>query len=178
MMRQQIERPFDPPLFRCAIFICSSLPWSADYTNGVDVTPLLLRHKWIPTDISELNAQLKQAVHEKAYDPTMDTDHGVPVQLSEIIAELSNESHDPQTYVSRKFHPEVDAARLPVPTAHIVGKEDEHRGSGLKLAEMCDKRYANLYEHKGGHEMPRTATDMQKIKDVILKTVTRSELVS
>ena len=179
MLHHQITRPFEPPLFRSAIFICTFLPRCADSTNGVDVTPLIIRRKRVPTELVELRSQIEAARAEADYNPKTDSLEGIPLALSDVITELDNvdnESFDYKRYVTRMFHPEVDKVRIQIPTAHVVGRNDPVRDASLKLVDMCDVRYVSVYEHKGGHELPKTADSLQRIKDVIQKTVMRSEL--
>ena len=72
--------------------------------------------------------------------------------------------------------PEVDKVRVPIPTGHILGELDPMRESGEMMCEMCDKRSMLMYKHGFGHEIPaRSMKGLRKIRDVIEKTIIRSD---
>lgn len=79
--------------------------------------------------------------------------------------------------MTRKWHPEIDAVRLQIPTAFVFGREDELFEGGKEMMGLCDSRYVcGEYVHKGGHEIPKARADQMKIADLIMKVVQRSEL--
>ena len=81
-------------------------------------------------------------------------------------------------YRAHRMFPEVDKGRVPIPSAHILGELDPLRELGETMCEMCDKSSMLTYMHGYGHEIPaRSMKEMRKIRDVIEKTVIRSEFV-
>lgn len=172
-----MTHPYEPPLFRSAIFISATLPWSADNTNGIDVTPLIVRRKSVPVDLGILKGQIEAAIADADYNPMTSDAPGIPPALINVIAELGNEPYDYNRYVTRKFHPEVDEVRIQIPTAHVLARKDPLYASGLKLVDMCDRRYASVYEHNGGHEVPRFTAEKRAIQNLIQKTLVRSEFL-
>lgn len=64
---------------------------------------------------------------------------------------------------------------IDIPTAHIVGSKDQYYESSLRLIGICDRRYRVVFDHGGGHDVPRdtqTTKDMgSAIKDVIDKAL-------
>ena len=179
MLRHQMTCPEEPPLFRFGIFANVLLSWSSDEDMGVDVTPLILRGLPIPVELSELNAALVAVSKEPDLDLSVkpSTD-GIYAPLRRIFEEEITVPIVYKNYITRRIHPEHDSVQLRVPTAHILGKADWAYESGKKLREMCDMDSALTWEHSKGHEIPRNGIDVLKIKEIIEKTVTRSEFGS
>lgn len=43
-----------------------------------------------------------------------------------------------------------------IPTVHIVGAKDPIWPSGVQISNLCDPDQRTFYDHKGGHDLPRT----------------------
>lgn len=81
-------------------------------------------------------------------------------------------------YVAHRMFPEVDKVRVPIPTEHVPGEHDPFKELGTTMCDMRDPRVMLTYKHGFGHEIPsRSPSDLEKIKEVIEKTVIRSEFV-
>lgn len=70
------------------------------------------------------------------------------------------------------FHHSVDHVRIQIPTVHIYGKFDVWRPHSRDLIALCDGDYAQVYEHDGGHEVPKG--ESEEICDAIESTLIRS----
>lgn len=57
------------------------------------------------------------------------------------------------------LHPTVDKFRIRVPTAHVYGRKDSWRGHSMDLMGLCDSKKCVKFEHDGGHEVPRSASE-------------------
>lgn len=55
------------------------------------------------------------------------------------------------------------AARIDIPTAHIMGRKDLFRESAKSLLALCDARKAKIYDHQGSHMFPRGQTAMEDL---------------
>lgn len=180
VLHHQLTLPFEPRLFRFAIFICAPLPWSIDRSSGIDVTPLVVRDGRVPAEMSDVRRRLAEVRSGAADATSTDIPEGIPDALRSAVNEMIKTNdlpYDSEKHPIRMIHPEIDRIRIDMPTLHILGKHDQVCGSSHKLIQMCDERHVNVYEHGGGHEVSRTVGDLQKIRDLILKTVARSELV-
>ena len=180
ILHHQITRPYEPRLFRFAIFICAPLPWSIDRTSGIDVTALVVRDGNVPVELSEIQTRLEEVGNGTGETSTTNPLEKVPEALRGAVSEIRQMAHAPYDHDQhpiRRFQPEVDAVRIEIPTAHIVGKHDRVSDTSHQLIRLCDERYAGVYEHDGGHEVRRTAGDLRMIQNLVLKTVARSELV-
>lgn len=58
-----------------------------------------------------------------------------------------------------------DNIRINIPTVHIYGAKDPRWGSGLQLAYFCNDR--KMYDHQGGHDIPRTTPVSVKIAELL-----------
>ena len=180
VLHHQITQPYEPRLFRFAIFICAPLPWSIDRTSGIDVTALVVRDGNVPVELLEIQRKLEEVGNGLGKTSVMNPLERVPEALRGAVGEMRRTAHGPYDHAQhpiRRFQPEVDPVRIEIPTAHIVGKHDEVSDSSHQLIRLCDEECAGVYEHAGGHEVWRTAGDLQIIKSLILKTVARSELM-
>ena len=57
------------------------------------------------------------------------------------------------------FHATSDSTRIVIPTAHIYGLLDAWRPHSLELAMLCAGPVV-AFQHDGGHEVPRAASEM------------------
>jgi len=64
----------------------------------------------------------------------------------------------------RQVHPDTHSVRIDIPTAHIMGRRDEiFRQCAKLLLRLCNERKAKVYEHKGGHLIPRGQSAMDEM---------------
>ena len=58
--------------------------------------------------------------------------------------------------------PSTHAARIDIPTAHIMGRKDVLcRESAKSLLAICNERKAKVYDHQGSHIVPRGQMAME-----------------
>ena len=172
ILRHQLEKPFDPPLFRFAIFMCSSLPfsWGDDY--GFDVTSLMLAGQSAISDLSEWQ---RASMNEPALGE--DTLNSLPPQMRErarlrIQAIMDNEE---VLGKHRRFHAEATTERIKIPTVHVYGAKDEAQDQSLALLNLCDSESSQVVKHEGGHELPRAAS--QDIAKAIQRAAVRADFM-
>ena len=141
-----MEHPFEPPLFRFAIFICSTYPHSRSVTKGKDVTELVK-----PDELPRSRRSMDSGYESEA---------------------------DAANCRVRLLCVEVEKTKIAIPTAHIYGAEDKLMHESVEVEEMCDKRLAFTYKHKGGHEIPMDAITSKAIRDTIALTIERCDTFS
>jgi len=54
-----------------------------------------------------------------------------------------------------KMHPDTHAARIDIPTAHVMGRGDAYRELSKIILGLCNPREVKLYDHNGAHVVPR-----------------------
>ena len=53
---------------------------------------------------------------------------------------------------------------ITIPTAHIIGSKDPFYQASLGLIEICSSGSRVVFDHRGGHDVPR---DTQTTKDMV-----------
>ncbi|KAJ9656590.1 hypothetical protein H2198_004824 [Neophaeococcomyces mojaviensis] len=154
-----------------------NLPWSGDEEEGVEVTDWVLSHKLVSPDLEDIKRFNSWAAEHPDDRPDPSDRTGInPALYSLMPAWLAaGKAFDRQNYYTRVYHPEVVLTRLNIPTLHVFGKVDEVYEGAKRMAELCDAKSRLIYEHKGGHEMPKNKVDLLRIKDLVEKTVARSQ---
>ncbi len=191
ILRYAHETPHLPQPFRSAIFMNCSMPWSATTDLGKDVTPLVIQHQYIPCTSAEADRALALEYERNPNKENMlkDERHAnwgdgdlIPPMLKQSYHNVFAQELEKGTvrtysdFVAHRMFPEVDKVRVPIPTGHILGERDPLKELGTTMCEMCDPRLMLTYKHGFGHEIPaRSPRDLIRIKEVIEKTVIRSD---
>lgn len=138
-----------PPPFKFAIFICGGPSLKVlEQELGFTVS----REAW------ELDLASRKALQERA-------------SASAILAEGSQRWKDVKDQT--KLSPD-ELARLvtgpyqiTIPTVHVYGSKDPRYFAGLQLANLCDPQVRRVYDHGGGHEIPRKEAVSSTIASLI-----------
>ncbi len=177
ILHRQIEHPFEPPLFRFAIFIGGTRALSRNPEIGYDVTSY-----YGHIDLKEYLAQqnLQEASQEGQEDTASDgsNDSAGDRSISRSCSD-SNSATDTSDgeEVCKAFYAFDTAERIQIPTVHVCGAKDGFLAQGIQLFEMCESSLREKFDHDGGHEVPMKPEITRKIADVINKAVMRSQTV-
>ena len=57
------------------------------------------------------------------------------------------------------FHASVDEVRIASPTVHLFGRKDKWRLHSVDVVKLCQPQRAQVVEHDGGHEVPKSADE-------------------
>lgn len=142
----QTECPGEPLPFRSAMFICGGIPL---YVLGTWLT-----------------------VPEKAKLIAEGNHHELHATSEHLLKrrQLLNDDNDsnspswgmPPLEVTDVYGLDLSLMppnlRLTLPTVHVFGRKDPVRAASLQLAMMCDPENRLVYDHGGGHEIPRFST--------------------
>lgn len=152
------ENPDAPLPFRSAVFICGGLPLPVLEDLGLPV----------PQRAHELNERtvvLMKSKSAKLYNvDQLPKGQGLWDYIDDLehdVEELPDE-RDCFGLDFTSFPPEL---RIKIPTAHIYGAKDPRWPAGIQLAYFCDDR--RMYDHEGGHDIPRTTNVSLKIAELI-----------
>ncbi|KAL8983027.1 MAG: hypothetical protein Q9205_002617 [Flavoplaca limonia] len=157
ILRHQIQQPSKPPLFRMAIFICSPMPFSQSLDFGIDARRYFgLRSIQGPSRPGCSTTVPNYLVTDPAY-----------LKSEEDQDDSSSGSEDESQSVRREapsifyqmYHFSVDEVRLQIPTVHIYGRQDKWRLHSKDLVNLCPKNLRTVFEHDGGHEIPKSASE-------------------
>lgn len=172
LLYHERTRPNTPPPFRLAVFICGGvplpvledlgLPISSEAQEWDDETRRLLLSK--TTDHSWLNrkngAGLGAAIDRWAPVPgTCPVIRGVEHQTSVFGLDFTLKPAD---------------MRIRIPTVHICGSRDPRFPSAVQLHALCEDE-APLWDHGGGHDIPRGKETSQRIAELLVKGMSRGE---
>ncbi|KAH7319000.1 serine hydrolase FSH [Rhexocercosporidium sp. MPI-PUGE-AT-0058] len=151
----QCEIDQTPSPFKAAMFICSPLPFSITTDYGLDcrryfgVSTSLRLQNPRPTNVpSYLIPDEYFLQGEKRNDESTGS-----ASLTQGFA--IDACKNPVFY--NIFHPQIDAVRISLPTAHLYGAKDSWRRHSLDLADLCLDRLT--FEHGSGHEISSDASE-------------------
>jgi hypothetical protein len=156
------ETPYQPLPFQAAVFICGGMPLPALENLGVAVPD---RAK----AINELTSKLMNKKAGALVDLAAHLDRIRPgVGLWDNVEGLL---HNPDRLPEESDVFGLDFTAMPpdlkigIPTAHIFGAKDPRWPASLQLAHFCDDR--RLYDHRGGHDIPRSTEVSVRIAGLI-----------
>lgn len=76
------------------------------------------------------------------------------------------------------LNPAIDGQPIKVPTTNIVGGKDPHMSNGITLGHLCQERGKVVFDHGGGHEVPRHPKDITaQMAQAILDTIQKATFV-
>lgn len=108
--------------------------------------------------------------------------HGERDTLSQvgvfICAAIPHKEAALRSGVVEFLDPAVDGQPVKVPTANIIGKKDPNVVNGVTLGHLCQERGKVVFDHGGGHEIPRHPKEITaEIAQAILDTIQKSLFV-
>jgi pimeloyl-ACP methyl ester carboxylesterase len=134
--------------FKFAIFICGGPSLKDLEALGFSIAPAV----WESDRIS------KRDLSEMA------STHAILRHGSERWAEL-----DTVPTVDDVTDEIVGPYQIQIPTVHIIGRKDPRYHSGLHLATLCNPKTRDIYDHGGGHDIPRTDAVSRTIATLVKK---------
>lgn len=155
--------PAKPPPVRAAIFICSGLAVCSLEDLGVDVTPKAREvDKNSREGLDRKTAYFRELMKNPdliqrgvgLWDDTSDLGHvpGGPLPKEDDAFGLDFTSFPPDVFIR-------------IPTIHVYGSKDPRYPAGIQNAYICPTR--EMYDHGGGHDIPRTTVVSLKIAHMI-----------
>ncbi|KAI4248189.1 MAG: hypothetical protein LQ352_005994 [Teloschistes flavicans] len=95
-----------------------------------------------------------------------------------ICAAVPHDETALQAGKNRLLHPVLDGQVVKIPTAHIVGMKDPDLLSALELTQLCQERGKRIFDHGGGHDIPRTPKDITlQMATVVNEVMIKAEFV-
>lgn len=146
LLYHAIETPEVSPPFKCAMFICGGVQLPILEYLGVDVTP----EAW------EWDERSKKGLQEKAGNEAI-----MSRGADRWITGPHANAFDPKAEIEAEDVFGLDFTRMPkglkigIPTVHVFGSMDLRFPASTQLAWFCDERVRRMYDHGGGHDVPR-----------------------
>ncbi|KAL4964855.1 putative EF-hand calcium-binding domain protein [Aspergillus stella-maris] len=69
----------------------------------------------------------------------------------------------------------VGPIKISIPTVHIYGERDPRYVAGIQLSEVCERGKRKVYNHGGGHEIPRFEAVSGALADLVRWAVRAAE---
>lgn len=157
LLYHQADSPSSPPPFKSAIFICGGAPLTVLERLGFHIS----------MDAWERDFASRKALAEQA-------------DSSAILAKGSARWSAGADGVPRPTFDELTKEisgpfQLQIPTAHVYGARDPRYFSGIQLAGLCEAKKRRVFDHGGGHEIPRTEVVSKTIADMVRWALAESE---
>lgn len=179
ILKHQIENPFASPLFKFAIFISGTLPFSWDSSYGQDVFGLIIGDNPLSTDAADWQYQSKYA--QLCAEPLKNSPARILADMfptwrkrRELLVSLVQDP-DKGYMKPRCFHPDLHDERINIPTAHVWGSTDLFKPHAQQLVRLCDESLAATYEHSGDHDTPTKLEENRMLAQIVQKTIMRSK---
>ena len=161
ILHHQIDNALGPPLFRFAVFIGGTSPFSRSPEIGWDVTE------------QYGHIDLKRYLYEQA----------VVSSKADFLPQSDSSDEDTPDDSCRIFVPTIvqpytNIDRIQIPTAHVYGAKDPWKNQTLQLVDLCEPELRDIIEHTDGHEIPLQPDLGQKISAMIKSTAAKSETMA
>lgn len=165
------EDPGEPLPFRAAVFICGGIPLQMLADLGLPVS----EHAW--TINKATGKQLHELAGSAADEIRALIAAGRNTEHKGLWDKTERLQHDVQ---DRNFPPDAsdvfgldltrfpDGLKIDMPTVHVYGIKDPRYPASIQLAHFSNPDRRRVFDHGGGHEIPRTTAVSQKIASLLI----------
>ncbi|KAI9810457.1 MAG: hypothetical protein M1827_006233 [Pycnora praestabilis] len=155
LLYHRAEKGHLPPPFKVAVFICGGLPLGVVEDIGVHVSPEA--RDWDDRSKKGLAQQASSAaILERGvqrWTNTNNIDPSAPIDPSNVFG--LDLSHIPSKLL------------INIPTVHIYGSKDPRYPASIQLSLFCEPAKRKTFDHKGGHDIPRTTGVSDSIAELV-----------
>ncbi|PWY91352.1 EF-hand calcium-binding domain protein [Aspergillus sclerotioniger CBS 115572] len=144
----RFEEPGRPLPFKAAIFICAGVPLKIMEKVGYEIAPEV----W-DKDILTRKALMAQADASAILSQGSSRWQGGNV-FSASVEDIRKEITPSEVQIN-------------IPTVHIYGEKDPRWSAGIQLSQACDPAKRKLYDHGGGHDIPRTREVTNNLEELV-----------
>lgn len=149
LLFHQEETPHLPPPFKAGIFVCGGASLSVLEGMGFHVSAAARER-----DLASRSALMAQAGSSAVLSQGSNRWRG----MGSLDAGLSEK--DLRGEISSPF-------QIDVPTVHIYGSKDPRYAAGVHLSGICEPAKRRVFDHGGGHEIPRNEAVSTKIAELV-----------
>ncbi|KAK8128151.1 hypothetical protein PG984_009259 [Apiospora sp. TS-2023a] len=153
MLYQQWYEPDSPPPFKFAMFICGGVPITALKDLGVHVSK----------EVEELDHRTKSQLLEKT-TAEVTRDRWQLTDYASVVRRAQFDSDDCFGLNLNKIPAEL---KIRIPTVHVFGEKDPRLPASIQLAGLCDPYIRKVYNHRGGHEIPRAKEVSEELAQLL-----------
>lgn len=153
----QAETPDEPLPFKVAVFICGGVPMQVLEDVGIEVS----QEAW------EINNKSARALAEQASTDAI-LKSGLDRWVNAEGARSDGDGpFDPANVFGLDFTTMPKHAQIKLPTVHIYGNKDPRCTASLQLSHFSDPKFRKLYDHGGGHDVPRKTDVSESIAQLV-----------
>ncbi|KAH8692600.1 putative EF-hand calcium-binding domain protein [Talaromyces proteolyticus] len=144
------DTPTKPPPFKFAIFVCGGPPLK-ELEDNLGFT--------VPKEIWALDLASRKALAQRA-DTAAILARGSDRWQNDLqdLTDLTSEE------LAELIHGPI---QMNIPTVHIVGAKDPRNFSGYQLHALSHPDVRKIYEHHGGHDIPRDVSTSTTIASLV-----------
>ncbi|KAL4751923.1 serine hydrolase FSH [Aspergillus terricola var. indicus] len=160
ILEHQNEQPQVPLPFRAVVFICGGLPLPILANWGLPISAAAWEvHERTASELWEQAGAVESIL--TARQAKLDASQARPAANS-LLADPESENLyappaiDPHNVFGLDLTRFPESCRLNLPTLHIIGSQDPRCPSAIQLALLSAAGQRLVYDHGGGHEVPRT----------------------
>lgn len=156
LLYHQAANPGTPPPFKVAVFICGGIPLMVLEDLGIHVS--YKAQQW--DQVSRVKLQKCNQSHAVL---NRGTDRWAEMNQLKNYSQSMNLQDVFGLDVTQLSEP----MRIQIPTVHIYGVKDPKFAASIQLAHLCKDSVKKVFDHGGGHEIPRTEVVSKKIAQLI-----------
>lgn len=158
LLLHQEETPHLPPPFKAAIFVCGGASLSVLEEMGFHVSAQARER-----DLASRSALALQA--------------GSPAVLSRGSERWTGLGALDGGLSEEELRSEISCPyRIDVPTVHIYGSKDPRYAAGVHLSGVCEPAKRRVFDHGGGHEIPRAEAVSGSIAELVKWALAQADL--
>lgn len=148
LLLHRANRPLEPPPFKAAIFICGGAPLVLAESVGFDIPQAVWERDRASRDALFAQADSAAILAKGADRWTGSAGDGGPTE-DEIRRDLRG------------------PFSIDLPTVHVYGNKDPRYSAGVQLSGLCAEDKRRVFDHRGGHEIPRTEAVSREIAGLV-----------
>ena len=168
LMHYQAANPGAPSPFKTAIFICGGIPLQVLEDLGVEVSKAAY----------ELDDRSRELLLEKNQDAAVlqsgKERWAGPTLTEQIFGVDGATARDPKNIFGLDTTKIPENLTIKIPTVHIYGYKDPRYAASVQLAHLCDPENRKMFDHGGGHDIPRAKEVSVAIANLVNWTVNKS----
>lgn len=154
MLYQQWYEPEENAPFKFALFICGGVPITVLKDLGVPVSK----------EVENLDSATKLQLLEKT-TCEVTKDRWQLTDYANVVRRAQFDSDDCFGLNLNKIPPEL---KIRIPTVHVYGRKDPRLPASVQLAGLCDPYIRTIFDHGGGHEIPRSTDVSDEMAKLIV----------
>ncbi|GFF29879.1 hypothetical protein IFM58399_02406 [Aspergillus lentulus] len=149
LLLHQAQNPTQPPPFKAAIFICGGPPLKLIESIGFQISDAVKERDRAGREALAMQAHSASILTKGSARWTGDASGGGAVDEEELRGEIRG------------------PFKVGIPTVHVYGSKDPRYAAGVQLSGICESGKRRVFDHGGGHEIPRTDRVSRTIADLV-----------